>query len=340
MTDDNLKYGFEHWTELRAMAKTAEDNMIEVPGETISVGEQTFHVGTFKISKSQVTESMWGKVMGEEERWSRRPVTNVSFPQISDFLQRLNAPGDNPGHLTIPTEAQLLLAQQRGHIRPHGKNKEICLTQFRETDMMVGHHFFDNIPKEEPFDLVVRQNGNREPLPYKQSAIDVGFRLVLVDYYMTGRETSEAIVDALELSEYSSAYKRDGRTCRIYFKYSGDTVKVCPPNPLKACLTICPEQEKEDTIVVSTDVVRLPREMDPDTIMERLMNMNSDSEGTGIRCDAPWLYHANTDVNRVVYVRKELRAASDIHVIAALPDVIKDVLTATAGFNKLFSGTE
>lgn len=340
MTDNNLNYGFEHWMDLHGLGEKNEANMIEVPGGTVDIGERFFHVGTFKISKLPVTEHTWGKVMGDEKRLSRKSVTDVSFAEISDFLQRLSVPRKSPGRLTIPTEAQLLLAQQGGYIRTFRKHKEICLTQFREPDDMGEHHFFGNLPKEEPFDLVVRQGDNREPLPYKQPSKDTGFRLVLVDYQMTRRQVSDAIVSALALSEYSSVYKRDGAGCLIYFEYSSDAAKVCPPDPHNACMMICPDQVNNDTIVVSTDIVRLPQEMDPDAIMERLIKLNADSKETGIRYEAPWLYHASAGMNRVLYVVKELRALSELYVIAALPDVINDVLAATSGFKKLFDGVK
>lgn len=338
MKDENLTYGFGHWMDLHRLGKTIEANMIEVPAGIITIGEKVFHVGSFKIAKSPVNERCWGKAMGDGRGISLKPVTNVSFAEISDFLQRLSVPRKSPGRLTIPTEAQLLLAQQGGYIRTFRKHKEICLTQFQEPDDMGEHHFFGNLPKEEPFDLVVRKGDIREPLPYKQPSKDTGFRLVLVDYQMTRRQVSDAIVSALALSEYGSVYKRDGAGCIMYFEYSGDDAKVCPPDPHNACMMICPDQVNNDTIVVSTDIVRLPQEMDPDAIMERLIRLNANSKETGIRYEAPWLYHASADMNRVLYVVKELRALSELHVIAALPDVINDVLAATGGFKKLFYG--
>lgn len=336
MTDKNLNYGFEHWMDLHGLGKKIEANMIEVPGGTVDIGERLFHVGTFKISKLPVTEHTWGKVMGDEKSLSKKSVTGVSFAEISDFLQRLSVPRKSPGRLTIPTEAQLVLAQQNGHIRPSGILKEICLTQFREPDDMGEHHFFDNLPKEDPFDLVVRQGENREPLPYKQPAKDTGFRLVMVDYYMTRRQVASAIVNALELSEYRSVYKKDRGRNLIFFEYSGNAVHVCPPGSNNACLMIVPDQVKDDTIVVSTDIIRLPHVMDPDSIEDRLIRLNSESGGKGIRYEAPWLYHADADMNRVLYVIKEFRALSDVHVMAVLPDVINDVLVAIGKFNKMF----
>lgn len=335
MKEENLTYGFEHWVELNTLGKAIEASMVEVPAGIVTIGERFFHVGTFKIAKLPVTELTWGKVMGYENRPTRECVTDVSFAEISAFLQRLNVSRKSPGRWTIPTEAQLLMAKE-GFIRPNKRNKEICLTQFREPDDMGEHHYAGNLPKEKPFELVVRQGGNREPLPYNQSAKDTGFRLALVDYSMSRRQISAAIVSALELSEYSSVYKRDGAGCLIYYKYSGNAAMVCPPDPYSACLMICPDQAKDDTIVVSTDIIRLPQEMDPDIIMGKLIRLNENSKKTGIRYEAPWLYHASEGMNRVLYVIKELRALSDVHVMAVLPDVITDVLSATGGFKKKF----
>ena len=98
------------------------------------------------------------------------------------------------------------------------------------------HHFFGNLPKEEPFDLVVRQGENRDPLPYNQSVKDIGFQLVLVDYYIPRRQVSAVIVNTLELSEYSAVYKRNGAGCLMYFDYSCDDAKVCSPDPHNACI--------------------------------------------------------------------------------------------------------
>lgn len=183
MNDENITYGFEHWMDLHSLGKSIEANMVEVPEGVVTIGEREFHVGKCKISKSLVTERYWGMVMGCEFR-SRIPVTDVPFTKISDFLQRLRVARKVPGYFTIPTEAQLLLAQNE-FIRPIKKYKEICLTQFRNPDDMGEHHFFDNIPKEIPFDLVTRQGNNRNPLPYKRTAKDTGFRIVLVDYDTT-----------------------------------------------------------------------------------------------------------------------------------------------------------
>lgn len=111
MTNEKLKYEFEHWMEFHTLLRTIESNMVEVPECQANIGEREFHVGAFKISKSLVIESCWRKVMGDDRYLSRESVTKVSFSEISDFLQRLGVSQNSSGRLSIPTEAQLLLAQ-------------------------------------------------------------------------------------------------------------------------------------------------------------------------------------------------------------------------------------
>lgn len=184
MKDENLKYGFEHWMDLHVIGKAIKANMIEIPEGDVAIGGKVFHVGAFMISKSLVTGHSWDKVMGQKTGLQRKPITGVSYVELSDYLQRLRVPWKWAGHLTIPTEAQLEMARQKGIIRPIRKYKEICLTQYRAYADMGNHHFFDNLPKAEPFDLVVRGTGadSREPLSNNRSNDETGFRLVLVDY--------------------------------------------------------------------------------------------------------------------------------------------------------------
>lgn len=93
---------------------------------------------------------------------------------------------------------------------------------------------------------------------------------------------------------------------------------------------------KEETIVVSTDVLRVPMEMGTDDIMDRLIELNSESEAEGVRYEVPFLYHANPDVNRVVLIIKEFQAISTAAIMLMLPSAIEEVLAATASFNKRF----
>ena len=183
MNDENLKYGFEHWMELHQLGKAIKGNMIEVPEGDVVIRGNTFHVGKFKISKSLVTEASWNKVMGEKKPFPRKPITNISFNEVSTYLQRLRVPWKGAGHLSIPTEAQLERAKQCGAIKLRYRNfKEICLTHFRKDEEIGTHHYFDNLPKEEPFNLVVQGYDSRTSLQHDQPAEDVGFRLVLVGY--------------------------------------------------------------------------------------------------------------------------------------------------------------
>lgn len=335
MNSENLIYGFEHWMELHDLENTIEDNMVEVPEGVVTVGEKEYQVGRFKISRTLVSESFWGNVIGCEEAFSRRPVTDVPLTKISDFLQRLRVLRKIPGYWTIPTEAQLLLAQD-GFILPSQKHKEVCLTQFQAPSEMGDHHYFGNLPQKDPFDLVVRHGVDREPLSYKMSAKDTGFRLVLVDYYMTRRRVSAAISSALSFSEFYPDYRIDGEGCHLFFEYSGNSAIACPSSLHNALLMVYPDKDKGDTIVVSTDIVRLPQDMDPDTIKARLIRMNADSKESGIRYEAPWLNHADEGQDRVLYVIKEIQAFSDINVMAVLPGMINKILDTTGAFMKRF----
>ena len=337
MKNDDLKYGFERWMDLHQLGKDIYDKMIEVPEGDVIIRGRTFHVGKFKISRSLVTESSWRNVMGEKKPASRKPATNISFNEVSTYLQRLRVPWKGAGYLSIPTEAQLERAKQCGAIKFQYRNfKEICLTHFRKDEEIGTHHYFDNLPKEEPFNLVVKGYDSRSSIQYDQPAEDVGFRLVLIGYYMSRRQISQAIVDALEISEYKSVYKRVGGSCRMYFDYDGDSATICPSDPGRPCIMMFPDQVKEDTIVVSTDVLRVPQKMDPDDIVDRLIEMNSESESEGIRYEAPFLYHANPDMNRAVFVIKEFRAISTAAIMLMLPSAVEGVLNATASFNKRF----
>ncbi len=93
---------------------------------------------------------------------------------------------------------------------------------------------------------------------------------------------------------------------------------------------VFPDQVKEDTIVVSTDAIRLPQDMDEDSIAEKLIKINSVNKG--IRYEMPFLYHAGPDINRAVLVIKEVRSMSEDYVSNHLPAGIEEVLKATAAF--------
>ena len=118
-----------------------------------------------------------------EDQLSRKPVTGVSLVEAISFVTRINMCWEEAGRISIPTEAQLMLARQKGVIGPHHKCSEICYTQYRKFNDMGDHHFIDNIPTDETCEVVVRNSQERFPLPYQpDNDSSIGFRLVLVDY--------------------------------------------------------------------------------------------------------------------------------------------------------------
>ena len=153
---------------------------------------------------------------------------------------------------------------------------------------------------------------------------------------MNRRQTSAAIIKALEQSQYSSVFVKDGSGSRLYFEYSDETVTICSPNPKCSCLLIAPDQADSNLIVVSTDAIRLPQEMDSDTIAERLIRMNDEGKKNGIHYNA-YPYHGSEGFNRVVWVIKQYKAIEDKNVIDTLPKAIDDVLNATGSFMVKFN---
>lgn len=147
---------------------------------------------------------------------------------------------------------------------------------------------------------------------------------------MNKRQISNAIGKALDGSPYRDFFVRYGGCFQIFFEYDGHSAQVCSPAPNKACLMAFPNQVKKDTIVISTDAIRLPQDMDEDTIAEKLFKINSLSKG--IRFEMPFLYHASPDINRAVLVIKEVRSMSEDYVSNHLPAGIEEVLKATAAF--------
>jgi hypothetical protein len=182
MIDENALFVLEHRISVAQVAKRLLNQWIEVPEGEVSLGERVFHVGAFKISKSLVTVSQWSKVMGPENQLLRRPVTGVSFVETISFVTRLNMCWEEAGRISIPTEAQLMLARQKGVIGIHHRCSEICYTQYREFNDMGDHHFIDNIPTNEHCGVVIRGINERDSLPCESGIDSVGFRLVLVDY--------------------------------------------------------------------------------------------------------------------------------------------------------------
>ena len=153
---------------------------------------------------------------------------------------------------------------------------------------------------------------------------------------MTRHQISNALRKALEASRYSSLFrKQHGSCCYLCFEMNDEEVSVCPPKQGCGVLSMFPDQVKDDTFVVSTDVIRLPQDMDEDAIDEILKEINSNC--TGIRYEMPFLYHGIIGLNRAVLVIKDVCAVSYEHITDVLPKAIEDVLEATKDFQNLFS---
>lgn len=152
---------------------------------------------------------------------------------------------------------------------------------------------------------------------------------------MTRRQISAAIQKALLGGKYAASFTKKSGCFRIMFDYY---VNEENGNPKRTCgiLMMFPDQVKDDTIVVSTDVIRLPQEMDPDDIWDRMVKMNAQDKNIGIRYEVPFLYHEGSGINRAELVIKEFRAISEDNVIKSLPIVIEDVLNATGMFKERF----
>ncbi len=152
---------------------------------------------------------------------------------------------------------------------------------------------------------------------------------------MTRRQISAAIQKALLGGKYAATFTKKSGCFRILFDYY-DNEEDSYPKRTCGILMMFPDQVKDDTIVVSTDVIRLPQEVDPDDIWERIVEMNAHDKITGVRYEVPFLYHASSGINRALLVIKEFQAISEDNVIKSLPIVIEDVLNATGKFKEQF----
>ncbi|MBR4352083.1 MAG: hypothetical protein IKQ01_03340 [Bacteroidales bacterium] len=152
---------------------------------------------------------------------------------------------------------------------------------------------------------------------------------------MTRHQISNAIRKALEASQYSTLFRKQHGGCfYLCFEMNDGDVKVCPPEQGCGALLMFPDQVKEDTIIVSTDVIRLPQDMDEGSIAEKLIKINAVNKG--IRYEVPFLYHASPGINRAVLVIKEVRSMTEDDVSINLPAGIEEVLKATAAFVEHF----
>jgi formylglycine-generating enzyme required for sulfatase activity len=84
----------------------------------------------FEIGKYEVTQAMWESVMGSNpshfKRFPNRPVERVTWDDIQEFLQRLNARKDGYRY-RLPTEAEWEYAARAGSAGPYsGPLKDVA----------------------------------------------------------------------------------------------------------------------------------------------------------------------------------------------------------------------
>lgn len=141
-SSDDDSYGYDEDVEameqylVEAVINSVLDNMVTVEGGSYEMGktkeqgrdakenEKPKHkvtVSTFSISKYEVTQAQWMVIMGnnpsDDQEDLSKPVTNVSYRDVMEFIQKLNEKtGQN---FRLPTEQEWEYAA-RGGCRIHG----------------------------------------------------------------------------------------------------------------------------------------------------------------------------------------------------------------------------
>ena len=141
-SSDDDSYGYDEDVEameqylVEAVINSVLDNMVTVEGGSYEMGktkeqgrdakenEKPKHkvtVSTFSISKYEVTQAQWMVIMGnnpsDDQEDLSKPVTNVSYRDVMEFIQKLN---DKTGqNFRLPTEQEWEYAA-RGGCRIHG----------------------------------------------------------------------------------------------------------------------------------------------------------------------------------------------------------------------------
>lgn len=78
--------------------------------------EQMVTMGDLEIMHFPVSDQLWRRVMDNNDEGSKSPVTNMSFSQVSEFIERLNAMPGNSYHYRLPMLAEITNAHDSGLI--------------------------------------------------------------------------------------------------------------------------------------------------------------------------------------------------------------------------------
>ena len=106
------------------------NSMVEIEGGTLTLGateeqngaasdneypQHPVKISPFMISKTEVTQELWYNVMHDtpsEDKGAKRPVTNVSWDRVQEFISRLNS--QTGLAYRLPTEAEWEFAARGG----------------------------------------------------------------------------------------------------------------------------------------------------------------------------------------------------------------------------------
>ncbi|MFW5835535.1 MAG: serine/threonine-protein kinase [bacterium] len=73
-------------------------------------------MGNIQIMHHPVTEQLWGQVMDDNDAGSNTPATNLSFSQVSEFVEKLNAMPGNSYYYRLPLLEEITNAYDSGVI--------------------------------------------------------------------------------------------------------------------------------------------------------------------------------------------------------------------------------
>lgn len=121
-------YVFKVQAKTRGGATFAGIEMVFIPGGTFQMGDtfgdgdedekpvHTVTVSDFYLGKYEVTQKQWQEIMGNNPsdfKGDNRPVENVSWNDVQEFIRRLNA--RTGGNFRLPTEAEWEYAARGGN---------------------------------------------------------------------------------------------------------------------------------------------------------------------------------------------------------------------------------